>query len=463
MHVLPRLRYFDTCDLEAMVGQKYTHSYHRSGTPTRGGGGGRASLQQQPYRAGSRMKKLPDLPMEARASSSRSRAGSTAGGGGGGGGSSNSSVVSSAASSSRGGRAGVLTYAERRGEFEFERRLRSALGQRQKLLHSSPASPLPMHPIVDVSTTGSPPLAMAAVSRSGGGTRRNQDSRSKNRSSDDDEATECNNEEGDDDDNDIEMRSVQDSIEQLNSSMLSGRRHRGRSDKDAAPQTTSVSASGGRYGRRSSGRADERDEDEEREDGEEKVHHQKQAQHERRRVRSHSADGAGDFASGGEDDAEAILHASNEYFAQKQHRFADNGSGNMSGNESDSRGYAALTAANRGRRRVGDAPSLIQHWAGHHSTRALSHISASASKSRSVGGGGLNNSNAGNSFLGSATSATSAASAIPHIDNDFMRHELLSPTAAARMRQQYYGVASRSQRFPQHPPVKGLQYFMCYR
>jgi hypothetical protein len=113
VHVLPRLRFFDSFDLEGM-GKTYSYSFRSGNRPAVARSSSAPKQRSQVLAA--RGKRLPDLPDEVRSL----RAGSSA---------------------------GQPSHEDRRKD--FERRLCSALSQRSRLTSSasrqSPPSPLPAH------------------------------------------------------------------------------------------------------------------------------------------------------------------------------------------------------------------------------------------------------------------------------------------------------------------------------
>lgn len=300
--MLPRLRYFDSVDLES-ISQTYSHSHsHRKERATTSS----SAVHHTPQRGGASKtsasaltdRRLPDLPDEVR--SVRSGGGSVPGG-------------------------SKMSFADRKRE--FERRVCTALGQRRRTAASSVASS--SSPLPSSGERFSPPTRAVSRSRSAVGSSGAAprpppalfDYNSQNQFSDDED--------------DLEMQSVQESIQQLNSSI------RGRHTPTATSIATAV------------------------------------------------------VAAAPTEDEESVSEA----------------------------GFFAHTAAHAGKRRPG-APSLIQHWAGHHTSAE-------------------------------ALSGVSAGTTVPEID---INSTLLEPTQSIRNRASFYGTISGSQRFPNHPVVRE---FIC--
>lgn len=170
LHALPRLRYFDSFDLQLM-GKNYSYAYQRAGSTSRrassadskvGGVGGRTRCAST-----GRQSRLPDLPEEVR--------------------------------SVRFGSSSTLSRADRRRE--FERRLNTAIGLRQRHPARSVHSPPTPEPVTGKLKDGTHSYCPRSVRK-----------REQNESDGDD-----------DDDDDIEIQSVEDSIHQLSSSLRHGR------------------------------------------------------------------------------------------------------------------------------------------------------------------------------------------------------------------------------------------------
>lgn len=319
IHVLPRLRFFDSVDLDS-ASQAYSHRATRAQSSERGPGSSSGYGQQYTPQRGHRGdRRLPDLPDEVRSVRS---SGSVTGGN------------------------GRMSYADKKKD--FERRVYVALGQRRKLAVSSP-NPRQVD-------KQSPAVRSGSRTRGGGGGGQHAVSSTAPRlpppQSLDYGAFS--------DDEDLEMRSVQDSIQQLDSSM--------RSRGSTAPSQKSVQHHQGQQGRY--GRAEQRESMEDT-------------------GGRRSADSAA-----GRNESKTFAHE-----------------------ESDEAGYFAHTAAHSSKRRV-DAPSLIQHWAGHRTTEM--------------------------------TTVGLDVTGVPEINPN---STLLDPTQSIRNRATYYGTISGSQRFPTHPVV----------
>eukprot|EP01032_Pedospumella_encystans_P017811 gene17811-20288_t len=291
IHVLPRLRYFDSVDLES-ANQAYSHSHsHRAASAGRG-----ASATSTPQRRGLKAdRRLPDLPDEFR------------------------SIRSGNSVSGTGTK---LSYAERRQD--FERRVQLALAQRRKIAALSPnsrseRSPPPGH-ANHVQRRDSRPRAGVPVTKHVRGP-----AAGKSREHDRYAAFSDDND-NEEDDQDAEMRSVQDSIQQLDSSMRRNRGGGGAASHPSHNQSGFVPTS------------------------------MTQAH----QLASHS---------GNAHREDGVLHQG------ELSRGPEEASENVAGRSSaeGEAGYFAHTASYHSKRRV-SAPSLIEHWAGHQTTTATTGL-----------------------------------------------------------------------------------------
>ena len=346
--MLPRLRYFDSVDLES-ASQAYSHSHsHRA-----------ASANTTPQRRGLKVdRRLPDLPDEVR------------------------SIRSGNSVSATGTK---LSYAERRQD--FERRVQLALAQRRKIAALSPNSRSERSPppgqANHVQRGDSRPRAGVPATKQVRG-----HAAGKSREHDRYAAFSDDND-NEEDDQDAEMRSVQDSIQQLDSSM---RRNRGWGG--AAPHPS---------------------------------HHQSAfvptSMTQANQLESHSVGSSHHRGPSGNTHREdGVLHQG------EQSRAHEEASENVAGRSSaeGEAGYFAHTASYHSKRRV-SAPSLIEHWAGHQTTTATTGLGPQSLVD------------------------------VPILDAN---STLLDPTESIRNRATFYGTISRSQRFPNHPVVRLIDFIL---